>query len=73
MVYTESCTGSRGGSGADSRSLAWLNIRVGSREEGGSVQHQPGCLGAKPNADTSAASFHFGKPKVKGLEVLLSS
>lgn len=36
-------------------------------------QHQPGYLGDKPNVHTSAANFNFGKPKVKGLELLLCS
>ena len=72
----------------DSKPLAWLN-RPQLKQEGWGAkateqrrtrftaaqtrQHQLGYLGDKPNVHTSAADFNFGKPKVKGLEVLLSS
>lgn len=72
----------------DSKSLAWLT-RPQLKQEGWGAkateqrrrrftaaqtqQHQPGFLGDKPNVHTSAASFNFGNPKVRGLEVLLSS
>lgn len=72
----------------DSKSLAWLNNPQLKQEGWGakateqrrtrftaalSRQHQPGYLGDKPHIHTPAANFNLGKPKAKGLEVLLSS